>query len=257
MIAQSYLNYLRRAFSRNFERAVARPMGAIEGASQALSLYMRVASTDRDIPAYLTGEYYLLNSTNESSPAAVTALLACGNYIPNGRGTGDALSKYLKERSTYGRMACISILGSSPVLYRYYIGHGMILNNDKEPLLLASRSIEVGIKNITGTSIIKQGDFNLHVSPRVYDNSNPMEEAIRRKLIPAFMEMDIENMFPSSPDYWAYGKKPEKKLIIGDSIDSFFFRPTLSHPTEFSNDEIGDWLEEHSEEIIDNIVIQE
>lgn len=114
----------------------------------------------------------------------------------------------------------------------YYVGKGIILDKNLDPLLLLGSNI-----TLTNENLVKCGDIICYVSPKVFeDSSNIISRGIIKKVIPYITSYQIY-----TPTCYQNLKGEDSlfsksTVIVSDAINSIFTTPTIPSKLDFSDD---------------------
>lgn len=136
----------------------------------------------------------------------------------------------------------------------YYIGNGIILDRDYNPLMLLS--LKANIDDHGLTNAISYSNLVIHVSPYVFEYPNePISRGIIKKIIPYYRELIISgNYMPQSYGVSTYNHFDMKKTVtIVEDLSKFFVKPSKPVCNGSINDSINEFLVNNIEEVIENI----
>lgn len=146
-----------------------------------------------------------------------------------------------------------------PVIFKngkvYYIGNGIILDRDYNPLMLLS--LKANIDNSESIKPISYSNLVIHVSPYVFEYPNePISRGIIKKIIPYYRELAISRAsMPQCSYISTYRDFDMKKTVtIVEDLSKFFIKPTKPVLVENLNDSINEFLVNNTKEIIKNMI---
>lgn len=138
----------------------------------------------------------------------------------------------------------------------YYVGRGLILDKNMNPLLMCTSAAKRG-KDLHDVSTFDYIKPICHIDPRVFDSTNsskPVEKGIISKLIPFYSQNQIVT-YPYAGNYGRFRSLNNdwKCKIIIDSLDKFFINPTKPSPAKCSHEALNDCLVNNIEDILQEV----
>lgn len=133
----------------------------------------------------------------------------------------------------------------------YYGGLGMILDKDKDPIMLTTFS------KLPGTDIISRPAIRLR--PDVVYSDGEIERYVIKTIVPYILENGVCCPAMGSNVEYNIGKYTDRRnriipdIIISDDIRHFVIVPKVPH--SFSDDDINDMLQARIDEVCDNILL--
>ena len=212
------------------------------------SLIIDVSNNEVEIPVIAKSNFenIILSKINfpETSQFNKIILPLYNNSSDTELKTFDSIMRWVFKNVSYGSRLQKVITYKGEV---YYIGRGIIFDENYTPLLLCSllaRRYD-GCNN----KVMVYYRPVCHINPKVFSEPDKLiNKGIIKKLIPCYTNNDI--------NYWTTDYKfkedfeSEKVKVIIDNFDKFFIKPVKPTPSTCSNDILNKCLVDNIEDIM-------
>ena len=101
--------------------------------------------------------------------------------------------------------------------FNYIVGHGIILNEKEQPIVLSAIKIKQN-----SSDIIAVEDVYLYVSPNVFlDNDDPLNKEVVKKLI---MHVPFLSLNRALSPLYSHSSSLRPQVVISEEIDKFYYK---------------------------------